>query len=184
MRNATTVAKEAHYSKLSNGDLSVEGAAIIYKNFDGGPTKFNPAGGKRTFSLVVPQDIADQLVADGWNVKVRHSEDGPEDDMFYTEIVVNLESQYPPKLHLITRFAERESMIELDASNIKELDNNFLYNVDLIIHPFNHGRVNAAGATVKGYLKTLYATVEPSMDFGGKYNHLYGVIPDADEMRL
>lgn len=173
MRNATNVAKEAKYVMLANGDLSVEGAAIIYKNFSGTATHFNPAGGKRTFSLVIPQDVADQLVANGWNIKVRRSEDSPEDDMYYTEIVVNLESMYPPKIYLITRFADRETMTELDKDSVNELDNNFLHDIDVIIHPFNHGRTNAAGATVKGYLKTLYATISPKMDFSGKYNRFF-----------
>ena len=173
MRNATDVAKEAKYTRLANGDLEVQGAAIIYKNFSGEPTQFNPSGGKRTFALVVPQDIADSLVADGWNVKHRPPREEGDDPMFYTEVVVNLNSMFPPNLHLVTVYGERANMIELNEDNISELDKNILVNVDVIIHPYNHGRINAAGATVKGYLKTLYATMEPPMDFGGKYERFY-----------
>ena len=173
MRNATDIAKEAQYTRLANGDLEVRGAAIIYKNFSGEPTQFNPSGGKRTFALVVPQDIADKLVEDGWNVKHRPPREEGDDEMFYTEIVVNLNSQFPPKLHLVTRYGDRETKIDIDETNIDELDKNFLIDIDLIVHPYAHGRMNAAGATVKGYLKTLWATQEPPMEFGGKYDRFY-----------
>lgn len=173
MRNATDIAKEAKYNFMANGDLTVEGAAIIYKNFSGEPTQFNPSGGKRTFSLVVPQNIADELVNRGWNVKHRSPRDEGDDDMFYTEIVVNMGSMYPPKVALVFKYGDHANMKELDADSISELDKNILMDIDLIIHPYNHGRVNAAGATVKGYLKTFYATTEPPLDFGGKYAHFY-----------
>lgn len=178
MRNATDIAKEAKYNRLANGDLAVEGAAVIYKNFGGEPTNFNPSGGKRTFALVLPQYMADSLVEEGWNVKHRPPREEGDEDMYYTEIVVNLNSMFPPKLHLVIRHGDRETMIDLDDVNITELDKNLLTNIDLIIHPYNHGRANAAGATVKGYLKTLYATMEPPMDFGGKYDRFYNASPE------
>ena len=66
--SAVDVANGGKYSFLNNGDLVVEGGAIIYRNFAGQPTKFNPNGGKRTFALVIPQMVADQLIDRGWNV--------------------------------------------------------------------------------------------------------------------
>ncbi len=168
--SAVDVANKADYSFLANGDLVVEGGAIIYRNFAGQPTKFNPTGGKRTFALVVPQQVADQLVDRGWNVKHRPPRDEEEDDMFWTEIVVNLESEFPPRINLVTRYGERENMTPLTADNVSLLDTSILTNIDLVIHPYAHGRTNAAGATVKGYLKTMYATTEPVVDFGGKYS--------------
>ena len=61
-------------------------------------------------------------------------------------------------------------MTSLTADNVSLLDTSILTNIDLVIHPYAHGRTNAAGATVKGYLKTMYATTEPVVDFGGKYS--------------
>lgn len=169
MSRATEIAKTARYTRRPNGDLSVEGAAIIYKNFSGRPTPINPAGGKRTFNLVVPKELADDLVSEGWNVKYRPPREEGDDDMFYTEIVVRMDSQYPPKMFLIFERADGSNMIQLNEETVHELDDNRLKNVDLIIHPFAHGRVNAAGSTVKGYLTALYATQDPMLDFDGKY---------------
>lgn len=168
--SAVDVANKANYSFLTNGDLVVEGAAIIYRNFAGQATRFNPNGGKRTFALVLTQPIADELVDRGWNVKHRPPRDEDEDDMYWTEIVVNMESEFPPRVNLITRYGEKENMTPLDAEKIGILDNSMLTDIDLIIHPYAHGRMNAAGATVKGYLKTMYATSEAVIDFGGKYS--------------
>lgn len=173
MMLASDVAKEAKYTRLSNGDLEVQGAGIIYKNFSGAPTQFNPAGGKRTFSLVLPKELADDLADDGWNVRRRPAKDEGDEDMYYTEIVVNMDSQYPPKLHLLFKYGEQEKLVLLTEDSLSELDDNLLEDVDVIIHPFNHGRVNSSGATVKGYLKALYATQVPSIEFGGKYNRFY-----------
>lgn len=168
--SAVDVANNANYSFLANGDLVVEGGAIIYRNFSGQPTKFNPNGGKRTFALVIPQEVADELVDRGWNVKHRPPRDEDEDDMYYTEIVVNMGSEFPPRVNLVTKYGEKENMTPLTEDNISLLDTSILTNIDMVIHPYAHGRMNAAGATVKGYLKTMYATNEPVVDFGGKYN--------------
>lgn len=168
--SAVDVANGGKYSFLNNGDLVVEGGAIIYRNFAGQPTKFNPNGGKRTFALVIPQMVADQLIDRGWNVKHRPPRDEEEDDMYYTEIVVNMESEFPPRINLLTRYGEKENMVQLNEENVSLLDTSILTDIDLVIHPYAHGRTNAAGATVKGYLKTMYATTEPVVDFGGKYS--------------
>lgn len=170
---AVEVANRAQYTKLNNGDLSVEGAAIIYKNFAGAPTNFNPNGGKRTFALVLTRSVADMLVEEGWNVKHRPPRDEGDDDLYYTEIVLNMESEYPPRVNLLTRYGDRENLVKLDSETVGLLDNSILVDIDLVIHPYRHGRANAAGATVKGYLKVMYATTEPYMDFGGKYDRFY-----------
>ena len=172
--SAVDVANKGHYEFLVNGDLVVEGGAIIYRNFRGEPTKFNPQGGKRTFALVVPQEVADQLVSRGWNVKHRPPRDEEEDDMYWTEVVVNMESEFPPRVNLLTRYGEKANMTPLTAESIGILDTSILTDVDMVIHPYEHGRMNAAGATVKGYLKTMYATTEPVVDFGGKYESYMG----------
>ena len=170
MMLAIDIAKEAKYTRLANGDLSVEGAGIIFKNFSGNPTDFNPVGGKRTFALVLPRELADDLVEEGWNVRRRPAKDEGDDDMLYTEIVVNMASQYPPKLHLLFRNGANEKLVQLREDELNELDENLLTDIDVVIHPFTHGRANSAGSTVKGYLKSLYATQVPNLEFGGKYS--------------
>ena len=77
-----------------------EDAVIIWTNFEGRATKFNPNGGKRTFALVLTEEVAAMLREEGWNVKTRDGRDEGDDPLYFTEIVVNMESQFPPKVVL------------------------------------------------------------------------------------
>ena len=117
---------ESKFELLINGNLNVENAAMIYKNFSGKPTRVNPQGGKRTFSLALNKEFAERLSDMGWNVKVKEVRDQLEegettrtvnfDDyvrnyatefdhaLIYTEIVVNENSEYPPKIYKVSEF--------------------------------------------------------------------------------
>ena len=72
-------ARNSEFKRLVNGDLSVENAVIIWTNFEGRATKFNPNGGKRTFALVLTEEVAEMLREEGWNVKTREGRDEGDD---------------------------------------------------------------------------------------------------------
>ncbi len=160
------------FTTLTNGDISIEHAVVIWSNFAGRPTKFNPQGGKRTFNIVLPRKIADELTANGWNVKVREPRDEDDDPLIFTEIVLNMDSQYPPKVYLCSEFGGKKSMNTLDGSTVGELDDLEIENFDIIIHPYEHGRTEEY--RIKGYANSIYATQAHNFDFGGKYDG-YGV---------
>lgn len=182
---------ESKYDILINGNLNVENAVMIFKNFAGNSTRFNPQGGKRTFSLVVSPEMAARLDESGWNVKVKEVRDQLNEGeqtqtvgyadymashldsfdhaMFYTEIVVNEHSEYPPKIYRVSEFDGEKTMALVPPQQWKQMDESELVNVDLVIHPYNHGRNIANPDAKKGYLKTMYATMVAVNDFGGKY---------------
>lgn len=155
----------AVYTILKDGSLSVENARIIWTNFSGRPTKFNAAGGKRTFNLVLDRDTADTLAADGWNIREIEPRNEGDEPMYVTEITVGF-GQFPPKVYLIDGYTKR--MQPLDEETIAQLDNIDIENVDVMVRPYNHGVANSRGTTVKGYVKSLYVTQDNS-DFNGKY---------------
>jgi len=161
-------ARNSEFKRLINGDLSVENAVIIWTNFAGGPTKYVPNGGKRTFALVLPEDMAAKLKEEGWNVKSRPGRDDEEDILYFTEIVVNMESNYPPKIILYTEFRGKKSAHQLTARSVKQLDTIEIANVDLVIHPYEHDR-SPGIATIKGYAKAVYVTQGEDAYFGSKY---------------
>lgn len=165
----TDVAKKVHESEISrmvDGNLRIASAVVIFKNFTGAPTQFNPNGGKRTFSVCLTPEWAEILKADGWNVRQRELEEG--DTIYFTEIVVNENSTYPPHLYVVTEFNGEKKLTLLSPEYYNKLDQDMIINLDLEIHPFEHGR-GVAGAK-KGYLKNLWATLQPVNDFGGKYS--------------
>lgn len=182
---------ESKYELLINGNLNVENAVMIYKNFTGKPTRVNPAGGKRTFSLVLNEDFAERLSDMGWNVKVKEVRDQLEEGettrtvswqdyssafrkefdhaLIYTEVVVNENSEYPPKIYKVSEFNGEKTMAALPPEQWYRMDESELMNVDVSIHPYTHGRSIANPDAKKGYLKTMYAMAIPSAEFGGKY---------------
>ena len=126
---------ESKFELLINGNLNVENAAMIYKNFSGKPTFVNPQGGKRTFSLALNKEFGERLSEMGWNVKVKEVRDQLEEGertrtvswqdyvnglntefdhaLVYTEIVVNENSEYPPKIFKVSEF-NGEKTIAID----------------------------------------------------------------------
>ena len=185
------VNENSKFEILINGNLNVEQAGMIYTNFSGNVTKVNPAGGKRTFCLVLTKDYAERLDAMGWNIKVKEVRDQlgegeytrtvnwsdyidnyqTEFDhaLIYTEIVVNEKSEYPPKIYKISEFNGENTMALIPPEQWGRLDESELMNVDIVIHPYQHGRSIANPDAKKGYLKTMYAMAVPVNDFGGKY---------------
>lgn len=153
-------------TRLVDGNLRVENAVIIFKNFGGQATQFNPTGGKRTFSVCLPKEWADILKEDGWNVRERQLDEG--EVIYFTEIVVNENSKFPPRLYMKTEYNGEKRLTLLTPDQYFRLDQDMIMDIDLEIHPFEHGR-GAVGAK-KGYLKSLWASLQPVNDFGGKYS--------------
>lgn len=153
------------FTSMVDGNIRVENAVVIYTNFAGAPTNLNPQGGKRTFSLCLNQEWADML-KDNWNVKVIELDNG--ERLYHTEIVVNDQSQYPPRLYLLSEFMGNKTMTLLQPDLYRKLDTDMITSLDLEIHPFVHGRGGNPNAT-KGYLKNLWASLQSVNDFGGKY---------------
>lgn len=147
--------------------LSVEHAVLMYKNFEGRPDRFNIKGGKRTFNLVLSNEAAKELKELGWNVKEKAPRDIDEDWLYTTEIVVNMDSQYPPKMYICTEKNGKKRMIRLDADMVKELDTGEFSNIDVVINPYEHDK--DARFRYKGYCHKLFATQAVSTDFGDKY---------------
>lgn len=182
---------ESKFELLINGNLNVENAAMIYKNFSGKPTLVNPAGGKRTFSLALNKEFAERLSDLGWNVKVKEVRDQLEEGektrtvswedyianyatefdhaLIYTEIVVNENSEYPPKIYKVSEFNGEKTMAMVPPEQWYRMDESELVSVDISIHPYTHGRSLANPNAKKGYLKSMYAQAVPMNEFGGKY---------------
>lgn len=144
-------------------NLNVENARIIFRNFAGKESKFNPQG-KRNFCLLLDSDIAEVLKDQGWNVKVlapRNEEDDPQP---YIQVAVAFEN-YPPNVYLISG----NKKTKLDEDSISVLDYAEIENVDLIVNP---SRWEVSGKTgVKAYLKNMYVTIVEN-EFEKKYRDL------------
>ena len=137
-------------------NITIEGAKIKYRNFSGKERDLNPAG-RRNFCVILDEEFAKRLIADGWNVK----EDKYDD--YILQVAVSY-LNYPPKIVQVT---ERNQTV-LTENQVGLLDNAEIKNIDLVIRPYNYNVNGKSG--IKAYCKTMYVTIEE--EFGGKYDNL------------
>lgn len=153
------------------GNINIEGARLIFKNFQGKKTDFNDEG-NRNFGVLLDDDLAESLMRDGWKVKhLRPREDDPEQyEQPWLPVKVKF-NPYPPIAWLINS----RGKVRLDEENIDQLDWSIIKNCDLIIRPYNYPAIKGRPAGVTAYLKAIYVTIVED-EFAEKY----GNVPDLD----
>ena len=153
-------------------NVSIEDAKIRFRNFTGEPTKFNKAGGKRTFSVVLEEETAKRLMEDGWNVKTWEPE-GSDEPMYHLQVEASY-NLYPPKIYMIS--GNKKTLLTEDT--IAALQYAEFSKVDLIIRPYCWEVQGKSG--VKAYVKSMYVTIVED-EFEKKYRDLDDYETD-DEM--
>lgn len=140
------------------GILQIDEATVIYRNFEGAASKYNRAGDKN-FAVVIddPAD-ADELVARGWNVKIKPPREEGDSPFMYLPVKVKFNDR-GPKVYLQTGRARNV----LDEDSIACLDQIDILNVDLDIRPYDwviqEGTPNEkSGRTA--YLQSMHVTQE------------------------
>lgn len=148
----------------SIANISVENARIIFRNFAGKATKYNPEG-KRNFCLVVDNDLADKLKEIGWNIKYLNPRDPDEMPQAYLQVSVAFEN-FPPNVFMIAGGKKTK----LNEETINVLDYAEIENIDLIIRPYQW-ELPSGKSGVKAYLKNMYVTIVEN-EFEAKYRDL------------
>ena len=143
--------------------LEIENARIIWRNFSGAPDKFHPKGGYRNFHVVIDDpEQAQEMAADGWNIKIRPPREEGEEPLHTLEVAVSFDN-YPPKVVMVTK----RNKVELDEESIDTLDSCDIDSADLIISPYHYDVQGKEG--IKAYLKTGYINIEEDR-FAEKYD--------------
>lgn len=131
--------------------ILLEDVRIIFRNFAGREGMYNREG-DRNFAVLLPKDVAESMVRDGWNVKLLKAREEGEEDQPYVSVSVSYKGR-PPTIKMITS----RSSTDLDEDSIEVLDNVDIAQVDLVLNPYDW---NVSGNTGrKAYLQSMYVTI-------------------------
>lgn len=142
----------------ADNTVMMEGVRIIFRNFEGKEGQYNRAG-DRNFGVILPsREVAEQMAADGWNVKwlqPREEDEGEEtEETPWLSVSVNFGKGKPPRVVLITS----RGRTNLGESEVEMLDWADITNVDLIVRPYSWDVNGKQG--IKAYLQSIYVTIE------------------------
>jgi hypothetical protein len=142
-------------------NYTIENAEIFWKNFEGREKSNNGKiinnEGQRNFCVYIPEDDAEAMAADGWNIKYSKPREDGDVPRPYLQVAVRY-GAYPPKIYKVT--SRNKTLLSEDV--VGDLDRDEITHVDLIMNgsEWEPGRI-------KAYCKTMYVTI--AEDFGGRY---------------
>lgn len=128
--------------------LQIDNARIVFRNFSGEASKYNREG-DRNFALVIPnQEIADKLVSDGWNVKIKPPKEEGDEPFMFLPVKVKF-NDIGPAVYLKT--GRRKN--RLDEESVDILDNIRISSVNLDVRPYDWEVQGKTGRTA--YLQSI-----------------------------
>jgi hypothetical protein len=100
--------------------IVLEDVRLIFRNFAGREGMYNREG-DRNFAVELPTGVANEMAANGWNVKLRKRRDDEEDEepQPYISVAVNFKGR-PPTIKMIGSKSGRSTL--LDESTVEILD--------------------------------------------------------------
>ena len=140
-----------HVTFAPKNILQIDDARIIYRNFSGAPSKFNREGDRNFAVVITEEEIANALIEDGWNVKVRPPREEGEMPFMYLPVKVKFNDR-GPQVYLQTN----DNLNRLDEESVGVLDNVDIVSVDLDIRPFDWDVNGRTGRTA--YLQSMKVT--------------------------
>ena len=140
-------------AKVDN--VMIENATLLrggFMNFSGRETQYNREG-DRNFHVALPKDLADDMLADGWNVKYLTPRDEGDEPQAHIVVSVSFKGQRSPRCVLV----KTGGQISITEGEVGILDWAELSNVDLILRPYAWEVNGKTG--IKAYLHSIYATI-------------------------
>lgn len=130
----------------------IEDAPIIFRNFAGKEGQYNREG-DRNFAVILQDEVALQMLEDGWNVRYLEAREEGDLPTPYISIAVNFKNR-PPRVILLTS----TTRTQLDEQSVEALDWADIQTADLIARGYEWSVNGKTG--VKAYLQSLFVTIE------------------------
>lgn len=130
----------------------IEDGKLIFRNFEGKEGQYNRQG-DRNFSVILPNDVAEKMAQDGWNVRYLPAREEGDEDTPYITVAVNFKNR-PPRIVMLTSRARTN----LDEASVEVLDWADIQKADLICNGYDWVVGDKSGT--KAYLKSLFVTIE------------------------
>lgn len=144
------------------GILQIDDARIAFRNFRGEGDKFNREG-DRNFVLIIPTEkIADELVREGWNVKIKDPREEGDVPFMYLPVKVKFNDRGP---QVFLKTGDRVN--RLDEESVGILDDVNILGVNLDIRPYDWEVNGKTGRTA--YLQSIEVIQEVDR-FAAKYS--------------
>lgn len=157
----------------------LEDVRILFRNFSGEEGQYNRKG-DRNFAVALPEDIANAMLDEGWNVKRLRPREGDEIGTAYVSVAINY-SNRPPMIYLVTKRMGKEIKVLMPEDQLDALDWIDIAYADVTLNPFQW-EVNG-NSGVKAYLKTLVVTQEVD-ELLAKYDHIQEVGAGATPLAI
>lgn len=135
------------------GILQIDEANIIFRNFSGAPSKFNREGDRNFAVRIFDPELADALIAEGWNVKIRPPREDGDEPYMYLPVKIKFNDR-GPNVYLMSGKARNK----LTEDTIGCLDDIDIANVDLDIRPYDWEVSGKNGRAA--YLQSMEVTQE------------------------
>ena len=130
------------------GILQIDEARLVFRNFSGEASKYNREG-DRNFAIIIPdEDIANAMIKEGWNVKIKQPREDGDEPFMYLSVKVKF-NDYGPNVYLVSG----NKMNRLDEDSIDCLDKISILGADLDIRPYDWEVNGRTGRTA--YLQSI-----------------------------
>lgn len=155
VNESTIEIEHSMYQGRPYTNVVVKNACIMFTNFAGEPDRFGLAG-RPQFNLVLSKEAADDLRADGWNIRVMPGREEGEEPTYMTNINVSFsdDGRRDPTIKLYSSLDGKKVCRRLTAETVSKLDAIRLERINLRIGSFNY---NGDRYTMKGYLHEFQA---------------------------
>ena len=136
-------------------------------NFSGDPARDRFGSTARKVSIIIPSaDQARDMIDEGFNVKMTKPREDADSDFapeYYISVNINYDSNWPPKIYLVSGDAEP---VLLDEDSVNGLDYCRIKNINAVLNPYNNPNTHRNSL----YVQTMYVEQDVESDpFASRY---------------